>query len=83
MTKPIKKYNSGNFSVAIWLNQKDIEGSKINFKTLTLTKSWKDKEGTWRYENINLKRKDLSNVRILIEKTMQDLYLSEGGELND
>lgn len=81
--KPIKKYNSGNFSIAVWLNQKEVEGAKVNFKTLTLTKRWKDKDDVWRHENINLRRRDLSNVRILIEKSMQDLYLSEGGDSNE
>ena len=53
--KPIKKFRSGNIESAVWLNEKEMNGSKVNFKTVSVKKSW-NQDGTWHNSTINLRR---------------------------
>ena len=73
---PIKKYRSGNIEAAVWLNKKEIDGQIMEFKTVTLSKSFKKKdEEIWRNEQINLRRNDLQKVMLVLNKTQQELFL--------
>ncbi|RME54803.1 hypothetical protein D6777_02610 [Candidatus Woesearchaeota archaeon] len=81
MNKPIKKYKSGNFSGVIWMNEREVDGAKVGFKTLTLTRSWKDKEqAIWRNEHLNFRRSDIPKIMAIMNKLQEDLFLSEEGD---
>jgi hypothetical protein len=81
VNKPIKKWSSGNFEVAIWLNQKDKNGDKVEFKTASLSRSWKKKEDdTWRNDVVNLRRGDIPKAILLLQKAQEELYLNNQEE---
>jgi hypothetical protein len=65
MSKPIKEYKSGKLSLAVW--EKDYEG-KPSF-SFSLTKNYKDKEGTWKTTNY-LSKTDLFDAELLIARVL-------------
>lgn len=78
--QPIKKYKSGLIQGAIWLNEKDINGDLVGFKTASLRRSWKDKDNQWRDETMNLRKADIPKVLVVLSKIQEDLLL---GDEND
>ncbi|MEA3378224.1 MAG: hypothetical protein U9Q69_01155 [Nanoarchaeota archaeon] len=82
---PLKKYRSANFSGVIWLNEKEIDGAKVEFKTMTLTRSWKDKDkNIWRNESINFRKSDVPKIFAIMNKLQETIFLgNEGGEKHE
>ena len=78
MTQPIKKYKSGNISGALWFNEREVNGNIVGFKTLSITRSWKDKD-VWRNEALNIRKQDIAKVLVILNKMQEDLFL-EGRE---
>ena len=79
---PIKKFRCGSIEAAIWSNKKAVNGSEVEFKTVSLSRSFMKKgENIWRNEVINLRRGDLQKVLIVLQKAQEELFLKhEGGE---
>lgn len=76
--RPIKKYRSGNMEVAIWLNTKEQDGIKTEFKTASLSRSWKKKDDdVWRSDVVNLRRMDIPKAIVLLQKIQEDLFLAD------
>ncbi len=76
---PIKKWRAGNVEAAIWLNKRESEGIEVEFKTLSLSRSYKKRnEDTWRNEVINLRRGDIPKVLVVLQKAQEELLLSPG-----
>lgn len=74
---PIKKWRAGNVEAAIWLNKHESEGIEVEFKTLSLSRSYKKRnEDTWRNEVINLRRGDIPKVLVVLQKAQEELLLS-------
>jgi len=81
MNKPIQQYKSGSISSAIWSNEREVNGNKVEFKTVSLRKSWKDDKNVWRDATINLRRNDIPKVLLVLQKAQESLLLdSEGDE---
>ena len=75
--RPIRKWRSGNMEAAIWLNERENDGQKIEFKTASLTRSWKKKdEDVWRHDVVNLRRMDIPKALVLLQKVQEELFLS-------
>jgi len=78
MPAPIKKYKSGNLEASIWKNEKDLnEGGIITFKTVTLRKSWKDRNNVSRDQTISFRRQDVEKILVLMRKVQEHLLLEE------
>ncbi len=76
--KPVKKYRSGSFELAFWENERAVNDSLVTFTTLSLSKSFKKKgDDTWRSEVMHIRRMDLPKILILLQKGMEDLYLTD------
>ena len=75
MNKPIKQYKSGAISSSIWANERDIDGNKVEFKTVSLRKSWKDDKNVWRDSTINLRKSDIAKAILVLQKAHEDLLL--------
>lgn len=74
---PIKKWRAGNIEAAIWLNKHESDGIEVEFKTLSLSRSYKKRgEDTWRNDVINLRRGDIAKVMVVLQKAQEDLLLS-------
>lgn len=74
---PVKKFKSGSIEVAIWVNKKEQpDGSEIEFKTVSLTRSYKKKDdNVWRNEVVNLRRNDLAKAMLVLQKAQEELFL--------
>jgi hypothetical protein len=75
--RPIRTWRASNFNVALWSNktQRD-SGEDIEFKTLTLRRSYKKRgEDIWRDETISLRRGDIPRVLVLLTKAQEELLL--------
>ena len=75
--QPLRKWRSGNISGAVWLNEKDVNGTKVNFKTASLRRSWKKEGDIWRDEVLNFRRQDLPKLLSIINEMQKELYLGE------
>ena len=78
VNRPIKKWKSGSIEAAVWVNEKDFNGSLVEFKTISLSRSYKKKgEDIWRSEQINLRRGDLVKTILVLEKAQEELLLNQ------
>ena len=79
--RPIKKWRSSNFELALWSNEREINGNLVEFKTMSLGRSFKKKdEEVWRNEVINLRRMDIPRVLTLLNEAAKELYLEKSEE---
>ena len=75
--RPIKKWKIGTLECNIWENEKETpDGNLIGFKTVSLRKSWKQKD-QWHDAQIQLRRNDLQKVILLMQKAQEELLLSQ------
>ena len=78
MNRPIKKFKAGNIEAAIWSNEKEFNGGLTEFKTISLSRSYKKKdEDIWRSDVMHLRRNDLQKVILLLQKTQEELLLNQ------
>ena len=78
LNRPSKKWKSGGIEAAIWVNKRDIDGAEIEFKTVSLSRSYRKKgEDTWRNDVIHMRRGDIQKVMIVLQKAQEELYLTE------
>ena len=74
---PIQKFKAGNIEVAIWSNKREVHGDTVEFKTVSLSRSYKKTgEDIWRSDVINLRRNDIQKVILVLQKAQEDLLLS-------
>ncbi len=79
MVQPLKKFKSGSIEAAVWSNEREVSdgNTKVEFKTVSLRKSWKDDKDVWRDATINLRRSDLIKAILVLEKAQEELFLGE------
>ncbi len=82
--RPIKTYRAGNIQGAIWFNEREVKEAVVGFKTVSIRRSWKDKDkDLWREETLNLRKQDLPKIAVILNKLQEDLLLNEEGEDDD
>ncbi|MDP3917544.1 MAG: hypothetical protein Q8Q42_04650 [Nanoarchaeota archaeon] len=83
--RPYKDWKAGNIQAAIWKNKKNMEdGSEIEFKTVSLTRSYKKPgEDLWRHDVLNLRRNDIQKVMVVLQKAQEEVLLSEKKDEGD
>ncbi len=80
MSRLMKSVKSGNFEATIWENEKDLdEGGIVGYQTISLRKSWRDPNGTFREQKLHLRKQDVERVVVLLRKIQEHLLL-EGEE---
>ncbi len=78
---PIEKFRAGNIEAAIWVNKKEVEGGIVEFKTVSLSRSYrKTGEDQWRSDVINLRRNDLQKIILVMQKAQEALLLTDRDE---
>ena len=81
INRPIKKWRSSNFELALWSNEREVNGNMVEFKTMSLNRSFKKKDETiWRNEVINLRRMDLPRLFALLNEASKELYVDKREE---
>ncbi len=79
--RPISKYKSGAIEAAVWSNEKEFNGAKVEFKTVSLSRSFKKKdEDLWRSEVVNLRRNDLVKAILVLQKVQEELLMGQSKE---
>ena len=79
--RPVKKYKSGNLEVAIWLNEREVNGNIVGFKTISLSRKWKKSDDdVWRSDVVNLRRNDIQKGILLLQKAQEELLLNHEEE---
>jgi len=74
--KPIQKFKAGGVNAAIWNNEAEVNGEKIDVKSITLQRAYKDKEGEWKNTS-SLKATDLPKAMVVLGKAYEFLMLKE------
>jgi len=74
--KPIQKFKAGGVQAAIWNNEADINGEKIDIKSITLQRTYKDKNGEWQTTG-SLKPTDLPKAMVVLGKAYESITLKE------
>jgi len=74
---PEKKFRAGSITATVWENQtKNAEGNTISYRTVSITKSYKDKDGRWKNTN-TLRMNDIPKANLVLSKAYEFLALSE------
>jgi len=72
---PEHKFRAGSVSATIWENAgEDSEGKPTVFKTISIGRSYKDKEGNWQNSN-SLRVSDLPKAILVLSKAYEHLTL--------
>lgn len=74
--KPEKKYRSGGVVATIWKNEKEKDGKKMEFYTINIERSYKDKNDEWATTN-SYKSNDLHKVISVCQKSFDYLFIKE------
>ena len=77
MTKPLNKFQAGNIDTAIWENEIEINGKKINTKSISLRKSWKVGE-EWKDSTIHLQINELQRAILVLQEAQKDVLIKNG-----
>ncbi len=80
---PIKSFRSGNIQGAVWLNKRKTADGEITFKSTSLRRSWKQEDGIWRDEVINLRKNDIPKAIVILNKMLEDVLMSDEKEDED
>ncbi len=78
--QPDKKFVVGNVSVSIWQNRRETPEGEREFPSLTMQRSFKDKEGNWQNTN-SLNKGDLPKAILAMQKAYEHLSLKQPGLL--
>jgi hypothetical protein len=78
---PTHKFKAGNIEAAVWSNKKEIDGAQVEFRTISLSRSYKKKgEDLWRNDVINMRRNDIQKAIIVLQKAQEELLLKQQEE---
>jgi len=77
---PEKKFRAGAISATVWQNEgQNKNGEKVEYKTISLERSYTDKEGKWQNTN-SLRIADLPKANVVLQKAYEYLVLNEQEE---
>jgi len=48
---PAKKFRAGAVTATIWNNTREVKGSEVEFSSVQIDRSYKDKSGDWKRTN--------------------------------
>ena len=77
MVKPINKFKAGNIDAAVWNNEIEIDGKKINTKSISLRKSWKSGE-EWKDATINLQANEIQKALLVLQEAQKEVLMKNG-----
>lgn len=75
--KPDKKYIAGNLTATVWNNKAMKNGKEIAFKSVTLSRSYKDNNGEWQSSN-SFGVGDLPKAMLVLAKAYEYLAIRNG-----
>lgn len=78
--QPEKKFSTGAISASVWKNQGTSKktGEAVEYKTVTLQRSYKDKNDQWQHTS-SLRATDLPKATLVLQKAFEYLVLKGQG----
>ena len=74
---PEKKFSTGVITATVWQNQgKGKNGEITAYRTVSLQRSYKDKNGVWQHAN-SLRVNDLPRASLVLQKAFEYLVIRE------
>ena len=76
--KPEKVFRSGAVQATVWVNESEKDGSseKFEYKTVSLDRSFKDKNGAWQKTN-SFRMSDVPRAELVLRKAYEFSVLRE------
>jgi hypothetical protein len=72
---PETKFRSGAIAATIWSNETMRDGKKVEYKSVSFERSYKDKNDTWQTTN-SLRTTDLPKAILVLSKAYEYLALN-------
>ena len=72
---PETKFRSGAIAATIWSNETVRDGKKVEYKTVSFERSYKDKNDQWQSTN-SLRTQDLPKAILVLTKAYEHLALN-------
>lgn len=80
--KPVKKFVVAPISVAIWEQTNEKDGKKFTTNSLTIQRTYKDKEGN--YQNTqNIRVQDVAKLQLALNEAYKSLVVTQLEEANE
>ena len=73
---PVLKIQAGGVNVAIWANKGKREGQETSYNTVSIERSYKDKNDEWQTTN-SLRVNDLPKAALALTKAYEHLVLNQ------
>ena len=74
---PEKKFSTGAVTATVWQNKgKDRNGEIVGYRTVSLQRSYKDKNGVWQHAN-SMRVNDLPRATLVLQKAFEYLVIRE------
>lgn len=77
MTIPVLKKRNGAFSVAVFEEKKQGKSGEYTSRSVVLQKSYKNQNGEWQRQTINLFDNNVADVALLLQAVAYDLMSTE------
>ena len=74
--KPEMTFRAGGVKATIWNNSAMKDGKKIEYKTVSFDRSYKDKEDAWKTTN-SLRSNDIPKAVLVLSKAFEYIALKE------
>jgi hypothetical protein len=78
---PETKFRSGAIAATIWSNETIRDGKKVEYKSITFERSYKDKNDQWQSTN-SLRTADIPKAILVLTKAYEHLALNADEEEN-
>lgn len=81
--RPIAQHRAGVLCVSVWENEgKEYEGKKSTFLTVSVQRSFKDKNDEWAHTN-TLRVNDIPVVQMLLQKAFEQAKMKKSEESDE
>ena len=71
---PEKKFRAGAISSTIWANKAKREGKEVTFMTVSLERSYTDKQGNWQ-STTTMRSADIPKAALVLQKAYEYIML--------
>ncbi|HLC46655.1 MAG TPA: hypothetical protein VJI75_02840 [Candidatus Nanoarchaeia archaeon] len=71
---PERKFRAGVVSATIWKNVSSKEGKEVEYRTISLNRSYKDKNDAWQHTG-SLRLNDLPRAVVVLQQAYEHLVL--------
>jgi hypothetical protein len=72
----VHKAKLGSLQLAVWANEREVDGAKRTFHTMTLERNYKDENDEWQ-KTTQLRARDLGHAIALMQEA-QRFLMTEG-----